>query len=489
MRLLHLLWPHLPLRLARQRWESAGSGWSPAAPPSPPRPPSPARPEPSSRAGVSSRADPSSPVSRALAANPPFPTGPVVLGGQPWVDAPVLDMSPAAHELGIRRGMPLGSAHRLSPEAVFLDPDPAADAAAVERALDRLADFSPGIAGVTDSTDPAYGLLEVQVDGLRRLWGEEDVLVLRLREALRPLLPGRPRAGIAGTRFAATLAAATARESLVSVPTDGDAAFLAPLPAGLLTPDREVRGRLARFGLERIGAVADLPRSALIARFGDEGARMHARASGEELMPFRPRRAPERLQLGIPLEPAVGDLEPLRFVLRRLVGALSDQLIGRGAATLRAHLRLELDTTFMRAGTPDRLVFEQRLPEPTAEAEAIERLLYAQLERTPPPAPVARLELELAEVGPAAGQQLPLFIPQAARAARLGWQLARLALTYGEDRIRRVEITDPEAPLPEERWRWVAVESGASQTSEVSHGVRAASERVLGSGAASPRAR
>jgi protein ImuB len=418
MRLLHLLWPHLPLRLARQRH----SGSFPDI---------------------------------------PFPRGPIVLGGQPWTDGPVLDMSPAAREVGIRRGMPLGAAHRLAPEAVFLDPDPAADAAAVERALDRLADFSPGIAGLTDSGDPSYGLLEIQVDGLQRLWGEEDVLVLRFREALKPLLPGRPRAGIAGTKFAATIAAARAGQSLVSVPPGGDQAFLAPHPAGLLTPDREVRGRLARFGLTTVGAVADLPRSALIARFGDEGARMHARARGEELTPFRPRRAPERVALGLPVEPAIGDLEPLRFVFHRLVGALADQLIGRGAATSRAHLRLELDTTFSKPGTPGQLIFEQRLPEPTAEAEAIERLLYAQLERTPPPAPVARLELELAEVAPAAGQQLPLFIPQAARAARLGWQLARLALTYGEDRIRRVEITDSEAPLSEQRWRWIPVESGA----------------------------
>ena len=48
-------------------------------------------------------------------------------------------------------------------------------------------------------------------------------------------------------------------------------------------------------------------------------------------------------------------------------------------------------------------------------------------------------------------------MPQAARTARLGWQLARLALTYGEDRVRRVVITDPEAPLPEGRWAWQAV--------------------------------
>jgi hypothetical protein len=68
-------------------------------------------------------------------------------------------------------------------------------------------------------------------------------------------------------------------------------------------------------------------------------------------------------------------------------------------------------------------------------------------------------------VAPAAGQQLALFVPQAGRAARLGWQLARLALTFGEDRVRRVELADPEAPLPEARWRWVAVESGATTQS------------------------
>ena len=90
----------------------------------------------------------------------------------------------------------------------------------------------------------------------------------------------------------------------------------------------------------------------------------------------------------------------------------------------------------------------------SADAEAIERLLLARLERTPPPAAVARLELELSGASPAVGQQLPLFVPQALHGARLAWQLARLALTYGEDRIRRVEITDPEAPLPEHRWAW-----------------------------------
>jgi protein ImuB len=359
--------------------------------------------------------------------------------------------------------MPLGSAHRLVPEATFLDPDPAADAATIGRALEALAAFSPGVAGATDPADPAFGLLEVQVDGLERLWGPEPILVERIVEALGPILPGAPRIGIAGTRFAATVAAGAAEapgRPLIVEPA-GETAFLAPLPAALLTSDPEIRARLGRFGLRRIGAVAELPRSALVARFGADGERIHARANGQEIIAFRPYRAPERLVLGLGLEPPIADLEPLRFVLHRLAGALAGQLLARGAAAGRVVLRLALDPAFARRGTPTDLAVEQRFPAPTAEGEAIERLLLARLEREPPPTAVARIELELAEVGPATGQQLALFVPQAARAPRLGWQLARLALAFGEDRIGRVELADPEAPLPETRWRWIPVGSGS----------------------------
>jgi nucleotidyltransferase/DNA polymerase involved in DNA repair len=427
MRLLHLHWPHLLLRLARSRSASFPSDPAPGSAPLP-----------------------------------------IILGGPPWTAGVVLDASPAALAMGVRRGMALGSAHRLAPEATFLDPDPIASAGAVEAALDRLAAFSPGLAGETDETHPAFGRLDVQLDGLERLWGPEPILVERMRDALAPILPGQPRAGIAGTRFAAVVAASPAVNralpggDLVAVPPGDEAAFLAPLPAALLTVDEDVRTRLARFGLREIGQVAAVSRSALVARFGAEGERLHARARGEETDPFRPRRMPERMSLALPVEPPVDDLEPLRFLLHRLAATLADQLTARGMATARAHLRLALDVTFAPPGTPVSVDLEQRLPEPTLEAEAIERLLLARLERTPPPAPVARLELELAEVAPAAGQQLALFVPQAGRAARLSWQLARLALTFGEDRIRRVELTDPESPLPEARWRWVPVESGAT---------------------------
>jgi protein ImuB len=395
----------------------------------------------------------------------PFPTGPLVLGGRPWDPGPVIDADPIARALGVRRGMPLGSAHRLVPEATFIDPDPDADRGTAEAVFEALARSSPSLAGTSDPLDAAFGLFEVGIDGLGPLWGAEPVLIERLASAVTtalPRVPGtgslRPRTGIAGTHFAATIAALAARpDAPIVVPPGDDAAFLADRPSGLLTTDPDVRARLTRFGLRRIGVVAELPRSALTARFGEEGSLLHARANGQETDPFRARRATERLGLALPIEPPVEDLEPLRFVLHRLVVALTGHLTGRGLAADRAVLTLELDLAFASAGTSPRIEVEQRFPEPTADPEAVERLLFARLEREPPVAAVQRLDLELRGTTEAAGQQLPLFVPQAARTARLGWQLARLALTYGEDRVRRVVITDPEAPLPEERWTWQAV--------------------------------
>jgi hypothetical protein len=416
MRLLHLYWPHLLIRLARDR------------------------------------------------SSTPFEAEPIVLGGMPWTKGSVLDASKSALELGVRPGMPLGTAHRLAPEARFLDPNPDADGAALEAALDRLAGFSPGVAAEADPTLPGFGRAEVQLDGLERLWGPEPLIASLIGKALAEVLPGPPLAGIGGTRFAAAVAASLAGVPggaaappgvrLHVVEPGADADFLEPLPAATLSRDPMVRARLDRFGLKRIGQVAELPLSAVVARFGAEGRRIHERARGLETEPFRPRRAPERMALALPIDPPVTDIEDLRFVLHRLAATFGDQLVARGAAASRARLTLELDGTFVAGETPPSLTIDQHLPEPTSEGLAVERLLLARIEASPPPAPVSRMELELGDVASAAGTQLTLFTPQTGRTGRLGWQLARLGLRFGERRIGWMEIGDPDAPLAETRWTW-----------------------------------
>ena len=404
MRLLHLFWPHLPLLLERARLEAVGQTLS---------------------------------------------TDLVVLGGQPWEQGSVLDCSPAARCLGVRRGQPLGAAHKLVPEAAFLNAARSAYRDAFESALEALATFTPALEGTGDPEAESFGEAVLGIEGLARLWGDEATMLSRVESAVGPILPGKPRAGFGNTRFGARLAAVVGR-SPPAGGTDVEAAFLAPLPIRLLTPDEELQGRFRVFGLSRIGDLARLPRAAVVARFGLAGGDLHDLASGRDGRRLVPRRPIERLRAEAELDPPVDTLEPLRFVLHHLAGATCEQLAARGAGAARAVLELELE-----AAGPVRL--EQAFPEPVALPDLVERLLLARLEVSPPRVPVTRLALELDGTAPAAGQQLGLFTPQSAHAARLEWQLAGLAIRFGHDRIYRARLRDPDAALAEDRFEWSAV--------------------------------
>ena len=397
-------------------------------------------------------------------------TGPLVLGGQPWTAGTVIDASP--ERPGTRRpprdaARRRASARRLRRSSSTRTPTPTRTASRPPSSgWLRSARGSPGRA---DPHDPAFGLFEVQVDGLGPLWGAEPVLVERVGwRAGERLLPGEAGPGrdrrhaVRGHGRGHRREAGTSRSSC---PPGDDAAFLASYPAGLLTTDPDVRARLTRFGLRRIGAVAELPRSALVARFGEEGALLHARATrrGDRPVPTAasPRTTPARRCRS---SPPVEELEALRFVLHRLADG-ARRAARRHAVSPRPGRRSGSSST-SRSPAPARpascswsSASPSRPPTPRPSSGCSSRVSSGPRRR-----PRSRGSSSSWPVpNPAAGQQLPLFVPQAARNARLGWQLVRLALTFGEDRLRRAVITDPEAPLPERRWAWQSVvEDGTS---------------------------
>ncbi len=111
--------------------------------------------------------------------SPSLPSGPVVLGGQPWEPASVLDASPAALRMGVQRGQPLGSAHALAPEAASSMPIPIDYREALEAALEALLAVTPAVEGPVEPTDAAFGRILLGIEGLERLWGDEAAIARR----------------------------------------------------------------------------------------------------------------------------------------------------------------------------------------------------------------------------------------------------------------------------------------------------------------------
>jgi protein ImuB len=390
---------------------------------------------------------------RSALGRDPDPEEAVVLGGRPWDPGSVVDRSPAAGALGVRRGQPLGTAHSLVPEGTFLPLDAVRLVAPLEGALEALSTLAPAVEATLDPLAPSFGRVLVGIEGLARLWGDEEAVRRRALDLAVPYLPGTPRTGIGNTRFGSAVAARTGGRAIPAGGWREEAAFLAPLPLGLLPAAPETQERLRVLGLRRMGELAALDRSAVIARLGSEGAELHDLVRGLDRRPLKPRRPVERLRAEAALEPPVETLEPLRFVLHHLCATLCEQLAARGAGAARAMLTLSLEH---RADEPSQVAYGQALPEPAAAAPLLERLLMARLEAAPPGAAVERLTLELDGTAPEAGQQLTLFERQLAQAARLEWQLASLAIRFGEDRILRASSSDPEARLAEDRFSWQA---------------------------------
>jgi protein ImuB len=352
--------------------------------------------------------------------------------------------------MGVVRGQPLGSAHALAPEAVFLDAQPDRYREALEIALEALLSVTPAVEGPIEPTDAAFGRILLGIEGLERLWGDEAAITRRAVTTVGAILPGVPRVGIGNTRFGSSVAASM-EASIPAGDAQVEAAWLAPQVIRYLPADADTHGRFRRFGLTRIGDLAALPRSAVVARFGAHGGTLHDLALGLDARPLRPRRPVERLRAQLELESPIEGTEPLRFVLHSLCAGLCTQLVARGAAIMAATLTLTLEDA------PEPLPgITQHMPEPIARPEPIERLLLARLEQLTLTGPISRVALELDGRAPGAGQQLTLFEPQGARADRFAWGLAALAIRF-PGQLWRTSVRDPEAPRHDERVHWEPV--------------------------------
>ena len=222
------------------------------------------------------------------------------------------------------------------------------------------------------------------------------------------------------------------------VPEGDEAKFLASLPLTLLTPAEQVAETLARWGIRTFRDLDALPDLGVAARLGEEGVRLQKLARGEASRPLVPVEAPRRFEEAMELEYPVDLLEPLLFVLGRLLGDVCARLEERALAAIELRLHLQLEN----AGEHARAI---RLPVPMRSTRVFLKLLELDLEKHPPMAPIVRVTLAAEPAKPRVTQN-GLFIPLAPEPEKLELTLARIAAVVGEENVGSPELVDTHRP-------------------------------------------
>jgi len=208
------------------------------------------------------------------------------------------------------------------------------------------------------------------------------------------------------------------------------ASALSDLPSLLAT--------LTRWGVRTLGELAALPPSALAARVGTAGPALCRLARGEDPRPLVPDPEPRRFEASLDLEWPIEALEPLSFVLARLVEPLSADLerADRGAVALALDLRLVTRETWTR--TLD-------LPAPIRDPRVLRTLLLLDLESHPPPAGIDRVAIE-ATPSPGRIVQYSLIEHPLPSPEQLSTLMARLTALMGEGRSGVPALVDSHRP-------------------------------------------
>jgi protein ImuB len=145
---------------------------------------------------------------------------------------------------------------------------------------------------------------------------------------------------------------------------------------------------IARWGLRTLGELAALPAAGLSERLGQDGIRWQRLARGEDTGPLVPAPEEDPFEASLELEWPIAELEPLSFVLTRLLDPLCQRLEyrDRGAAVL--HLRLRLVTR-------DLHLRSLQLPAPMRDPKVLRTLLLLDLESHPAPAGIDAVTLSI----------------------------------------------------------------------------------------------
>jgi protein ImuB len=373
---------------------------------------------------------PQMPLAALLRAEPDICNHAVVVTASDESRAPVVAGNYEACAEGILPGMTAVQALSLLPDLVVRPVCPAQVRSAQAALVDVARSFSPRVA--LESS----GEVCLDLSGLTHLFQNE-------RKLGRALVASARRAGleiqvgISSTRFVALLAARTA-EGVKVVAHGAERDFLAPLPVTLLEASADLQAALMRFGIERLGQLADLPQRSLGRRLGSAGLSLWHKSRAEDYEPLVFEKSTERFVEETETAHSIYQVEPLLFVLQNIFQRLSERIDLRGLTARRLSLSLGLEPL----GIDERFV---ELASPTCQVSTWMMVTKLALEEQPPRAAVTSVCVEVEPVT-LRRAQLDLFSPQGPAPAKLADTISRLAALSGEDRVGSPRLVNSHQP-------------------------------------------
>ncbi len=263
--------------------------------------------------------------------------------------------------------------------------------------------------------------------------------------------------------------AARGFSGITVIPRGEEARVLAPLPINLLQAPPELAETFDQWGIRRFGELAALPPLGISARLGNEGIRLWQLARGEWDRLLNTTRDPLHFAEELELEDAVDLLEPLAFLLSRMLHDVCGRLHQASLSASEIRLRLTLENSAIHTST-------LRFPVPMADPIALLKLLQLDLQGQPPAAPVVKIALAAEPVRPRT-QQHGLFQPVSPEPEKMELVIARIAAFVGAGNAGTPRIEDTHRP---DAFRMVAFGSpGSTQiTAQIASQITAPPEQT-----------
>jgi len=335
--------------------------------------------------------------------------------------------------------------------------------------LDCAQSFSPSF------EDSALDTVLIDLDGLEHLLGTPPQIARQI--AHRTSVLGLEANVAAAFDPDTALLAARGFPGMTFISEGNEAKKLGELPVnvlfeGLLSPEQQkktdtILETFDRWGIRNLRALAALPEIPLVERLGQEGFRLQQSAQGSHRRTLKLVQPSLTFEEYVELEFPIVLLEPLAFVLNRMLEQICNRLAARALAAQELKLCFELATEFRAEEESENSVAQKRshnsnspsvhaarsltfnrtlkLPVPMLDARVFLKLLQLDLRAHPPGAPIMKIHLTIEPAQPRAAQG-GLFLPPFPEPEKLELTLARIAGIVGESNVGAVELSDTYRP-------------------------------------------